>query len=235
VPAAARWHHQRVAILVIEDEPELAESLRRGLLAEGWSVDVAHDGGTGLELAREHAYQLIICDLMLPVLNGYRVCAALRKAGVTTPVLVLTAKDGEYDEADALDIGADDYLSKPFSYVVLVARLRALIRRGGSARPTTLRVGDLWLDPATRRCRRGEVDVPLTAKEFAVLSCLSRRPGEVVSKTEIIDEVWDTAFDGDVNIVEVYVRTLRRKIDLPFGRRSIETVRGAGYRLVQRG
>jgi DNA-binding response OmpR family regulator len=223
-----------VAILVIEDEPELAESLRRGLVAEGWSVDVAHDGRVGLELGCEHAYQAIICDLMLPGLNGYRICAALRRAKIATPVLVLTAKDGEYDEADALDIGADDYLSKPFSYVVLVARLRALIRRGGSPRPASLQIGDLWLDPADRRCRRGVVEVTLTAKEFAVLACLSRRPGEVVSKTEIIDEVWDTAFDGDVNIVEVYVRTLRRKIDLPFGRRSIETVRGAGYRLVER-
>jgi DNA-binding response OmpR family regulator len=221
-----------VAVLVIEDDRELAESLRRGLIAEGYTVEVAHAGDRGLELGRSHPYQAIVLDLMLPGLNGYRVCAALRRERVTTPVLVLTAKDGEYDEADALDLGADDYLTKPFSYVVLVARLRALIRRGGTGRPVVLRVGDLVVDPAERRCQRGAVEIPLTAKEFAVLACLGRRPGEVVSKIEIIDEVWDTAFDGDVNIVEVYVRTLRRKIDLPFDRQSIETVRGAGYRLV---
>ena len=221
-----------MAILVVEDERDLAASLRRGLVAEGYVVDVVHDGREGLERGCHHPYQAIVLDLMLPGLNGYRVCAELRQARVPTPVLVLTAKDGEYDEADALDIGADDYLSKPFSYVVLVARLRALIRRGGAVRPAVLQVGDLLVDPAERRCRRGPVQIPLTAKEFAVLACLARRPGEVVSKIEIIDEVWDTAFDGDVNIVEVYVRTLRRKVDLPFGRRSLETVRGAGYRLV---
>jgi DNA-binding response OmpR family regulator len=221
-----------VTVLVIEDDRDLAESVRRGLVAEGYAVELAHDGDHGLELGRGHPYQAIILDLMLPGLNGYRVCAALRRERVTTPVLILTAKDGEYDEADALDLGADDYLCKPFSYVVLVARLRALIRRGGSDRPPVLRVGDLSLDPAGRRCQRGTVQIPLTAKEFAVLACLSRRPGEVVSKIEIIDEVWDTAFDGDVNIVEVYIRTLRRKIDLPFDRQTIETVRGAGYRLV---
>ncbi|MEN3362674.1 MAG: hypothetical protein V7637_6656 [Mycobacteriales bacterium] len=221
-----------VAVLVIEDDRDLAESVRRGLVAEGYAVEVAHDGDRGLELGRGHPYQAIILDLMLPGMNGYRVCAALRRDLVATPVLILTAKDGEYDEADALDLGADDYLCKPFSYVVLVARLRALIRRGGTGRPVALQVGDLVVDPADRRCRRGAVPIPLTAKEFAVLACLGRRPGEVVSKIEIIDEVWDTAFDGDVNIVEVYIRTLRRKIDLPFGRRSIETVRGAGYRLV---
>ncbi|GIG62011.1 DNA-binding response regulator [Longispora fulva] len=219
-------------ILVIEDERALAASLRHGLMAEGFAVDVAHDGLTGLSLARLHGYRAVICDIMLPGLNGYRVCAALRADGVDTPILMLTAKDGEYDEAEALDTGADDYLSKPFSYVVLVARLRALIRRGGAARPTVLTVGDLRIDPAERRCRRGDAEVALTAKEFAVLACLGRRAGEVVTKSEIIDEVWDQAFDGDVNIVEVYVRALRRKMDIPFGVRSIETVRGAGYRLV---
>jgi DNA-binding response OmpR family regulator len=221
-----------VTVLVIDDDRDLAESIRRGLVAEGYAVEVAHDGDRGLELGRGHPYQAIILDLMLPGLSGYRVCSALRRDRIATPVLMLTAKDGEYDEADALDLGADDYLTKPFSYVVLVARLRALIRRGGTGRPVALRVGDLVVDPAERRCRRGAVEIRLTAKEFAVLACLGRRPGEVVSKIEIIDEVWDTAFDGDVNIVEVYVRTLRRKIDLPFGRQSIETVRGAGYRLV---
>jgi DNA-binding response OmpR family regulator len=221
-----------VAVLVIEDDRDLAESVRRGLIAEGYAVELAHDGDRGLELGRSHPYQAIILDLMLPGLNGYRLCAALRREQVSTPVLILTAKDGEYDEADALDLGADDYLCKPFSYIVLVARLRALIRRGGAGRSPELRVGDLLLDPARRSCRRGAVPVALTAKEFAVLACLARRPGEVVSKIEIIDEVWDTAFDGDVNIVEVYIRTLRRKIDLPFDRQTIETVRGAGYRLV---
>jgi DNA-binding response OmpR family regulator len=169
---------------------------------------------------------------MLPGLNGYRVCAHLRRAGVSTPVLILTAKDGEYDEAEALDTGADDYLAKPFSYLVLVARLRALIRRGGAIRPATLTVGDLNIDLAQHRCRRGPTEVSLTPKEFAVLACLGRRPGEVLTKTDVINEVWDMSFDGDVNIVEVYVSALRRKLDKPFGRNSIVTVRGIGYRLV---
>jgi DNA-binding response OmpR family regulator len=221
-----------VRILVVDDERELAASLRSGLTAEGYVVDVAYDGRDGLRLARTQPYRAIILDIMLPGLNGYRVCAELRRSGVTTPVLMLTAKDGEYDEAEALDTGADDYLAKPFSYVVLVARLRALIRRGGAVRPLVLRVGDLSIDQAERRCRRGMVEVPLTAKQFAVLACLGRRAGEVVTKTEIIDEVWDMAYDGDVNIVEVYVRALRQRLDAPFGRQSIQTVRGAGYRLV---
>jgi len=222
-------------LLVVEDERDLALSLRRGLRAEGYAVDVAHDGREGLHLAGLNAYDAIVLDVMLPGLNGYRVCAQLRRDAVTTPVLMLTAKDGEYDEAEALDTGADDYLAKPFSYVVLLARLRALIRRGGSARPAVLRVGDLSIDVARRYCRRGSTAVELTAKEFAVLTCLARRPGEVLTKTDIIDEVWDMAFDGDVNIVEVYVSALRRKIDRPFGRASIVTVRGAGYRLVDDG
>jgi DNA-binding response OmpR family regulator len=221
-----------VRILVVEDERELAASLRRGLIAEGYAVDVAHDGREGLSLALRNPYSAIVLDIMLPGLNGYRVCDQLRKDSVNTPILMLTAKDGEYDEAEALDTGADDYLAKPFSYLVLVARLRALIRRGGSTRPAMVRVGDLSIDPAARRCQLGGSDVPLTAKQFAVLACLARRRGEVVTKAEILDEVWDMAFDGDVNIVEVYVRALRRKIDLPYGRRSIETIRGAGYRLV---
>jgi DNA-binding response OmpR family regulator len=221
-----------VRVLVVEDEPELAASLARGLMAQGYAVDLAGDGREGLALASAHPYHAVILDLMLPGLNGYRVCAELRRAGVTTPILVLTAKDGEYDEAEALDTGADDYLAKPFSYLVLVARLRALGRRGGPTRPTVLRIGDLTIDQAQRRCRRGRVPVPLTAKQFAVLACLGRRAGEVVPKTDILDEVWDMTYDGDVNLVEVYVRALRRKIDVPFGRHSIETVRGAGYRLV---
>jgi DNA-binding response OmpR family regulator len=221
----------RVRILVVDDERDLTTSLRHGLRAEGYAVDVADDGRTGLFLARLNPYHAIVLDIMLPGLNGYRVCAQLRRDGVNTPVLMLTAKDGEYDEAEALDTGADDYLAKPFSYPVLLARLRALIRRGGAVRPPLLRVGDLTVDQAERRCRRGSVDIALTAKQFAVLACLARRAGEVVTKTEIIDEVWDMNYDGDVNIVEVYVRALRRKIDVPFNRASIETVRGGGYRL----
>lgn len=219
-------------LLVVEDEERLAATLAYGLRAEGYAVDLARDGREGLDLARTHPYAAIVLDIMLPGLNGYRVCAELRRAGSAVPILMLTAKNGEYDEAEALDTGADDFLAKPFSYVVLAARLRALLRRGGAVRPAVPRVGDLWLDPTSRRCGRGARQVRLTAKEFAVLECLARRPGEVLAKTDIIDAVWDQAFDGDVNIVEVYVRALRRKLDLPFGRRSIETVRGAGYRLV---
>lgn len=219
-------------LLIVEDERELAESLRRGLIAEGYTVDVVHDGNSGLELAMSEGYQAIVLDLMLPGLNGYQVCARLRASRVGTPVLVLTAKDGEYDEAEALDTGADDYLTKPFSYVVLLARVRALLRRGGEPRPAVLTVGDLVVDQARRVCSRGSTPITLTAKQFAVLACLARRADTVVSKTEILDEVWDAAYDGDVNIVEVYIRALRRRIDEPFGRLSIETVRGAGYRLV---
>ncbi|GAA2619183.1 response regulator transcription factor [Actinomadura fulvescens] len=219
-------------LLLIEDEERFAATLSHGLRADGYAVDVAHDGRHGLDLARTHPYAAVILDIMLPGLNGYAVCAELRRGGSTVPILMLTAKNGEYDEAEALDTGADDYISKPFSYVVLVARLRALLRRGGATRPSALTVGDLWMDPAARTCRRGATDVTLTAKQFAVLECLARRPNEVVAKTEILDEVWDQQFEGDVNIVEVYVRALRRKLDVPFGRTSIQTVRGAGYRLM---
>ncbi|MFI1972036.1 response regulator transcription factor [Streptomyces cinnamoneus] len=218
-------------ILVVDDDRRLAELLRRGLAAEGFAVELAHDGVEGLHLAREGHHDAIVLDVMLPGLNGYRVCARLREAGVWTPVLMLTAKDGEYDEAEGLDTGADDYVTKPFSYVTLVARLRALMRRGRPARPVTLQIGDLQVDPAHRRCRRGRVDIGLTAREFAVLEYLARRGGEVVTKQEVLEHVWDAAFEGDVNIVEVYVSALRRKIDAPFGRRTIHTVRGVGYRL----
>ena len=218
-------------VLVVEDERTLAEGLRRGLEAEGFAVDIIHDGADGLHMAREHTYDAIVLDIMLPGLNGYRVCGALREAGVWTPILMLTAKDGEYDEAEALDTGADDYVTKPFSYVALVARLRALIRRGGAERPSVIEADDLRFDPGSRRTWRGETEVRLTAREASLLEFLLRRSGEVVSKTDILDHVWDDRFDGDLNIVEVYVRHLRNKLDRPFGRASIETVRGAGYRL----
>ncbi|MGW1003185.1 response regulator transcription factor [Streptomyces sp. NPDC002520] len=217
--------------LIIEDERGLAAAIAEGLAAEGFVADVAHDGPDGLWRALHESYDVIVLDIMLPGLSGYEVLKRLREARIWTPVLMLTAKDGEYDEADALDLGADDYLSKPFSYVVLVARLRALLRRGAPARPAVLRAGDLSMDPASRRCRRGEREIELTAREFALLEYLTRHTDEVVSKTDILTHVWDEHFDGDTNIVEVYVGYLRRKIDVPFGRRSIETVRGFGYRL----
>nr|WP_312888596.1 response regulator transcription factor [Nonomuraea rhodomycinica] len=218
-------------VLLVEDERRLAGLVRDGLSGEGFAVDVAHDGRDGLWMATEHAYDVIVLDVMLPRMNGYTVCARLREAGNWTPIMMLTAKDGVYDEAEALDTGADDYLSKPFSYVVLLARLRALVRRGGRERPVSITVGDLVLDPAGLRCRRGEVEIALTPKEFAVLHGLARRPGEVVSKSELLAQAWDFAYDGDPNIVEVYISALRRKIDQPFGRSSLITVRGAGYRL----
>ncbi|MCH0540409.1 response regulator transcription factor [Streptomyces sp. MUM 203J] len=219
-------------VLVIEDEERLACSLQRGLSAVGYTVDLARDGVTGLHLAREHPYNAVLLDLMLPGLSGYRVCARLRAEGNDVPVLMLTAKNGEQDEAEGLDTGADDYLAKPFSYVVLEARLRALIRRGGARHPAVLECGDLWLDPARRSCGRGRRAIGLTPKEFALLhSLLQRRPGEVVSKYDLLDEVWSADFTGDPNIVQVYVSAVRRKIDGPFGTETIETVRGAGYRV----
>jgi two-component system OmpR family response regulator len=222
-------------VLVVEDERTLADGLRRGLEAEGFAADVAHDGIDGLHLALEHAYDAIVLDLMLPGMNGFQVCGALRDAGVWTPIVVLTAKDGEYDEAEALDTGADDYVTKPFSYVALVARVRALIRRGAGERPPILEAGNLRFDPGARRAWRGETEVRLTAREASLLEFLLRRAGQVVSKTEILDHVWDDRFDGDLNIVEVYVRHLRNKLDRPFGCAAIETVRGAGYRLAADG
>jgi two-component system OmpR family response regulator len=224
-----------VRVLVVEDEERLAEGLRRGLEAEGFATDVATNGTDGLWMATEHPYDAIVLDILLPGMNGYRVCAALREQGTWTPILMLTAKDGEFDEADALDTGADDFVTKPFSYVALVARLRALIRRGARERPAALEAGDLRYDPATRRAWRGDEELSLTARETAVLEFLLRRRGEVVSKTDILDHVWDGRFDGDPNIVEVYVGHLRNKLDRPFDRRSIETVRGAGYRLAADG
>jgi DNA-binding response OmpR family regulator len=218
-------------LLVVDDEPRLAEGLKRGLEAEGFAVDVAHTGTDGLWLAREQQYAAILLDIMLPGMNGYVVCRTLRDEENWTPVLMLTAKDGEWDQVEGLDTGADDYLTKPFSFAVLLARLRALIRRGAGARPATLAVGDLTLDPAAREVRRADAPIELTTREFAVLEFLMRRAGEVVPKSEILDGVWDFAFEGDPNIVEVYIGHLRAKIDRPFGRESIRTVRGAGYRI----
>ncbi len=222
-------------VLVVEDEKRLAAGLRTGLEAEGFAVDVALDGTDGLWMARENPYDAIVLDIMLPGMNGYRVCATLRDEGVWTPILMLTAKEGEWDEVEALDTGADDYLTKPFSYAILVARLRALIRRGAAERPTVLVADDLRLDPAAKRVWRGDAEIDLTARELALLEFLLRRQGDVVSKREILEHVWDYDFEGDPNIVEVYIRHLRNKLDRPFGRASIQTRRGAGYRLATDG
>ena len=220
-------------ILVVEDEKRLAAGLKKGLEAEGFAADVALDGTDGLWMASENPYDAIVLDIMLPGMNGYRVCSTLRERGVWTPILMLTAKDGEHDEADALDLGADDFLTKPFSYVVLIARLRALLRRGAPRRPSILETGDLRLDPASKRVWRGDAEVELTAREMSLLEFLLRRSGEVVSKREVLEHVWDYDFQGDPNIVEVYIGHLRNKLDRPFERNSIQTVRGAGYRLVR--
>jgi DNA-binding response OmpR family regulator len=220
-----------VRILVVEDERHMATALVRGLTAEGYAVDLAPSGDSALRCAREHDYDAIVLDLMLPGLDGYQVCTALREEQNWVPILVLTAKDGEADEARALNTGADDFLSKPFSFVVLLARLQALLRRGARERPAVLGVGDLSLDPGTGSCRRGEVDIVLTAREFAVLEYLLRHAGQVVPKTEILEHVWGGDFEGDDNVVEVYVAYLRRKIDRPFGRQALQTLRGFGYRL----
>jgi two-component system OmpR family response regulator len=222
-------------VLMVEDEVGLANTVCRGLAVEGFNVDVVHDGVEGLWLATEHTYDVIVLDIMLPGLNGYQVCERLRTAGVWTPVLMLTAKDGEYDQIDAFDLGADDYLTKPFSFSILVARLRALIRRGAPERPPVLSAGDLSLDPARRRVERAGHELTLTPREFGLLEFLLRHRGDVVSKTAILEGVWDAHYDGDPNVVEVYVSYLRRKIDIPYGRRAIETVWGVGYRLADDG
>lgn len=223
-----------VRLLVVEDERRLAAALRQGLEAEGFSVELCHNGVEAEVLARAADFDALVLDILLPGQSGYAVCRNLRAAGVTTPILMLTAKDGEYDEADALDLGADDFLAKPFSYVVLVAHLRALLRRGGAGQgPIVVAVGDLVLDLLRRRCTRAGTPVRLTPREFSLLEFLMREPGRVRSKGEILEEVWETDFDGDPNVVEVYIGYLRRKIDVPFARNSIQTVRGAGYRLAR--
>jgi DNA-binding response OmpR family regulator len=222
-------------LLVVEDEVRLALALERGLVAEGFTVDLAHDGEDGLGKARTGKYDAIVLDVMLPKLSGYRVCQRLRAEDLWTPVLMLTAKGGEYDEADGLDLGADDYLTKPFSFVVLVARLRALLRRGKARRSPMLTAGDLTLDPTRRKVTRGETPIALTPREYSLLEYLLRCRGGLVSKAEILRNVWDPNFDGDPNVVEVYMSYLRKKVDAPFGRHSLVTVRGMGYRLAADG
>ncbi len=225
-------HTGLMRVLVVEDEVNLANAVAQGLQAEGYDVDVSHDGEDGLWRAREGRFDAIVLDIMLPSMNGYVVCDTLRREEIWTPILMLTAKDGEYDEAEGLDTGADDYLTKPFSLVVLLARLRAITRRGTTVKPAVVSVGDLRLDLTARECQRGDDCVRLTPREFAVLETLAGQPGRVVTKQQIIDRVWGLDYLGDPNIVEVYVGYLRNKIDRPFGAKSIETVRGVGYRIV---
>lgn len=217
-------------VLIVDDEVRLAETLRRGLVAEGFVVDIAHDGDSGYDAAVTETFDAIVLDIMLPGLHGYEIVRRLRAEQVWTPVLMLSAKDGDYDQVDAFDLGADDYLTKPFSLIVLIAHLRALHRRGAPERPAVLVAGSLRLDPSRRQVTRDGTDIALTPREFAVLEFLLRHKGDVVSKFEILRGVWDTNYDGDDNVVEVYVGYVRRKIDAPFGADSIETVRGVGYR-----
>jgi two-component system OmpR family response regulator len=224
-----------VRVLVVEDEKRLAAGLRKGLRAEGFATDLALTGTEGLSMARTNEYDAIVLDVMLPGMNGYRVCARLRQHGIWTPILMLTAKDRDEDVVGGLDTGADDYLTKPFSFLVLTARLRALIRRGATERPAVLQAGDLTFDPGAHRAFRGSVEVDLTSREMAVLEFLMRHKGEVLSKREILEHVWDKDFDGDPNIVEVYVRRLRNKLDRPFGRDGIQTLHGIGYRVAGNG
>jgi two-component system OmpR family response regulator len=220
-----------VRALVVEDGAKMAALLRRGLQEEGFAVDVASSGEDGAWFGVENDYDVILLDLMLPDVDGIEVCRRLRAADRWAPILMLTARDGVQDRVAGLDAGADDYLMKPFSFDELLARVRALLRRGPSERPPVLSVGDLSLDPASRRVARADVEVELTPKEFALLELFLRHPGEALSRTRILEHVWDFAYEGDSNVVDVYVRYLREKIDRPFGRRSIETVRGVGYRL----
>jgi two-component system, OmpR family, response regulator len=220
-----------VKLLVVEDDHKIASAVKRGLENEGFTVDVAGDGDDGWWMATEGAYDLIVLDLMLPKRNGYVLCADLRRAGDWTPILMLTAKDGDLDEAEALDTGADDYLTKPFSFPVLVARVRALLRRAGGRDPLPETVGALRVDTAARRVWSSGTEVDLTRREFDVLAYLVRRAGQVVSKDQVLTGVWEFDFMGDPNIVEVYVGRLRRKLEEPFGTSHITTVRGAGYRL----
>ena len=218
-------------VLLVEDERRLAQTIKNGLTDHGFVVELAHTGDDGLWLATESQFDVVVLDIMLPGIHGYKVLEELRRRKIWTPVLMLTAKDGEYDQVDAFDLGADDYLTKPFSFIVLLAHIRALIRRGAPERPVLMTAGDLTLDPTTHRVNREDREVTLTPKEFALLQFLMQNAGRAMSKAHILDNVWDSAFEGDLNVVEVYVRYLRLKIDVPFGRSAIETIRGVGYRL----
>jgi len=218
-------------ILIIEDDPALLRGLSDNFRTQGYEVRTASDGNTGLAAALGEPPDLLLLDIMLPKLNGYDVCKQLRADENWTPVIMLTAKDGDLDQVDAFDLGADDYLTKPFAFAVLVARLRALVRRGAPARPVVLTAGDLSLDPAARSVHRGDKAIELTPREYGLLHYLIRHPGEVMSKADILENVWDAYYEGDDNVVEVYVGYLRRKIDQPFGRHAIQTQRGMGYRL----
>ncbi len=222
---------RRVRILIVEDEVKMAGLLRRGLREEGLAADVARTGDDALWMARATEYDAIVLDVMVPGTDGFEVCRRLREAGTWSPVLMLTARDGVEDRVTGLDAGADDYLTKPFSFAELLARLRALARRPPLARPATVELDDLRLDPATRQVWRGEEEISLSAKEFALLETFMRRPGEVLSRYQLLEHCWDYGYENRSNVVDVYVRYLREKIDRPFGRRSIETVRGVGYRL----
>jgi len=230
-PFIRAWDHVSVRVLVVEDELRMACLIQRGLVKEGLAADVAGSGNDALWMAQAHDYDAIVLDVMLPGLDGFETCRRLRDDGVWAPVLMLTARDSVEDRVAGLDTGADDYLVKPFAFAELLARLRALVRRGEPERPTVLEVGDLRLDPATRQVSRGGSEVQLSAKEFALLETFMRRPGEVLSRLQLLEHAWDFAYDNRSNVVDVFVRRLRSKIDEPFARRSLETVRGAGYRL----
>jgi two-component system, OmpR family, response regulator len=218
-------------VLIVEDQVKMAGLIRRGMRGEGIAADVAIQGEDALWMAQATAYDAIVLDVMLPGIDGLEVCRRLRESGVWSPILLLTARDAVADRVAGLDGGADDYLTKPFSFAELLARLRALVRRGAAERPVALQVGDLRLDPATKRVSRGDSDIELSAREFALLEAFMRRPGEVLSRYALLEQVWDYEYENRSNVVDSYVRFLRRKIDKPFGTDSIETVRGAGYRL----
>jgi two-component system OmpR family response regulator len=222
-------------LLVVEDDVKMAALLRRGLGEEGAAVDVARTGEDGVWMAAATEYDAVVLDVMLPGIDGFEACRRMRDEGMWAPVLLLTARDSVEDRVAGLDGGADDYLTKPFSFAELSARLRALVRRGRPERPPVLTVGDLTLDPATRNVRRGEAEIPLSAKEFALLEAFMRRPGEVLTRLELLEHAWDFAYENRSNVIDVYVRYLRAKLDRPFGVESIETVRGAGYRLREDG
>jgi two-component system OmpR family response regulator len=220
-----------VRALIVEDELKMAALIRRGLMEEGYAADVARTGDDALWMARAAQYDVIVLDVMLPGRDGFAVCRELRESGVWAPILMLTARDSVEDRVGGLDSGADDYLTKPFSFAELLARLRALARRGAAERPVVLQVGSLRLDPSTREVWRGDAEIALSAKEFALLETFMRWPGHVLSRLDLLEHAWDYGYENRSNVVDVYIRYLRKKVDVPFGFSSIETVRGAGYRL----